>query len=92
MPTLVVDHHLKDFDSWLEIFMSNPPPEFGNWRLLRGTEDPNRVHVVGEIDESDVEAVKKQLNSDQMKEVFLRVNQASTKPLEFVWLEDVSPG
>ena len=92
MPTLVVDHHLKDFDAWFEIFMTNPPPHVGEWRVARGIDDPNRVHVIGVIDESDVDAVKEHLGSEQMQKVFSQVNDNSNKPIEFVWLEDVSPG
>ena len=92
MPTLVVDHHLKDFDAWFEIFMANPPPHVGEWRVARGIDDPNRVHVIGVIDESDVDAVKEHLGSEQMQKVFSQVNDNSNKPIEFVWLEDVSPG
>lgn len=92
MPTVIVDHHLKDFDSWFAIFKTNPPPELGEWRVARGTDDPNRVHVIGVIDESDVSAVKEHLNSERMQAVFAQVNEASTKPVEFIWLEDVSPG
>ena len=92
MPTLVVDHHLKDFDAWFEVFRTNPPPEFGEWRVARGTDDPNRVHVIGVIAESEVDAVKEHLSSEQMQKVFSQVNENSNKPVEFIWLEDVTPG
>ena len=92
MPTVIVDHHLKDFDSWFKTFMENPPPEFGQWRVARGTDDTNRVHVIGLIDESDVDAVKQHLGSEQMKKVFSQVNANSNRPVEFIWLEDVTPG
>ena len=92
MPTLVVDHHLKDFDSWIDIFTANPPPAFGKWRVARGIDDPNRVHVIGVIDESEVDAVKAHLDSEQMRRVFAAVSEGSTQPLEFTWFEDVAPG
>ena len=92
MAILVVDHHLKDFDSWFEVFSANPPPSIGRWRVARGIDDPNRVHVVGEVDASEVEDVKSYMASEAMQNVFAQVNEASTSPLEFTWLEDVTPG
>ena len=92
MAVLVVDHHLKDFDTWFEVFSANPPPNIGRWRVARGIDDPNRVHVVGEMDASEVEDVKSFMASEAMQKVFAQVNEASTSPLEFTWLEDVTPG
>ena len=43
------DHHLKDFDAWFKVFTDNPPPQVGQWMLVRGIDDPNRVHVVGQV-------------------------------------------
>lgn len=91
MPTLVVDHHLKDFDSWFDTFKANPPPAFGQWRVVRGIDDRNRVQVIGEIDASEVDAVKAHLDSEQMRNVFAAVTEGSTQPLEFTWFEDVTP-
>lgn len=92
MAVLVIDHHLEDFDAWFEVFSANPPPNIGRWRVARGIDDPNRVHVVGEMDASEVEDVKSFMASEAMQKVFARVNEASTSPLEFTWLEDVTPG
>jgi hypothetical protein len=90
MAVLVADHHLKDFDSWFKLFAANPPPEVGHWRLVRGIDDPNRVHVVGEMDTADVAAVKAFFASEKMQRVFGQVNELSTSPIEFIWFEDVS--
>lgn len=92
MAVMVADHHLKDFASWLDLFAKNPPPPIGKWRLFRGSDDPNRVYVVGEMDDSEVPEVRKYLESDRMQEVFRQVNQQSTSPVEFILLEDVTPG
>ncbi len=92
MPTLVADHHLKDFDQWFEVFSANPPPSIGRWRVLRGVDDPNRVRVVAEVEPSEVEAVKQFVESDEMKSVFEKVNEMSTAPLDFVWLDEVKMG
>ena len=91
MPIFVAIHRLKDFDEWLKVFKANPPPKVGRWRLTRGIDDPNRVHVVGEVRSSDVNEVKAFLASDRMQEVFRRVNAMSTVPVEFVLLEEVEP-
>ena len=91
MPTLVIDHHLKDFDAWVQLFAENPPPQHGRWRVIRGIEDPNRAYVIGEIAEDEVDAVKAHIGSPEMQRVFEEVNAASTAPLEFVWLEDAAP-
>jgi hypothetical protein len=91
MAIILVDHHLKDFASWLDMFAANPPPAIGRWRVLRGQDDPNRVYVVGEMDDSEVPEVKEYFASERMQEVFRRVNGQSTSPLAFVWLEDVTP-
>jgi hypothetical protein len=92
MPIIVVDHHLKDFETWLEIFSANPPPDLGSWRLIRGIDDPNRVRVIGEMSDSEVDGVKDYFASERMQKVFKQVNEISTSPLEFVWFNDVTPG
>ncbi len=91
MPLLVVVHHLKDFNEWITLFKANPPPPVGRWRLARGTDDRNRVHVVGEVSAAEVKDVKDFLNSSRMQDVFRRVNAMSTAPLELVWLEEIRP-
>ena len=91
MPVTVAIHRLKNFDQWLPLFKENPPPPVGRWRMLRGTDDRNRVHLVGEIDAADVKKVKDFLASERMQDVFRRVNALSTAPLEFVWLEEQAP-
>ncbi len=88
MPVVVVVHRLKNFDEWVKVFKSNPPPKIGRWRMLRGSDDRNRAHVVGEIAASDVKAVKEFLASPQMQDVFKRVNAMSTAPMEFIWLDE----
>ena len=88
MPTLVATHNLKNFDDWAAIYAENPPPPQGTWRVLRGVEDPNRVYVIGEIDESEVEAVKAWAASDEMLSVFAAVNDMSNTPLDIVWTDD----
>lgn len=92
MPTIVVDHHLKDFDAWMEIFMNDPPPPVGKWRVIRGIDDPNRVQVIGEADASEVDEIKAFMASERMQEVFARVNEGSTRPVEFTWFDEVKPG
>jgi hypothetical protein len=47
MPVVVGVHHLKNFDEWIKLFKADRPPKVGRWRLLRGSDDRNRVHVVG---------------------------------------------
>jgi hypothetical protein len=91
MPIVVVVHHLKNFDEWIKVFKADPPPKVGRWRLLRGSDDRNRVHVVGEVAASEVKAVKEVLGSQHMQDVFKRVNAMSTAPLEFIWLEELAP-
>jgi hypothetical protein len=91
MAIVVFDHHLKDFDTWFELFTGNPPPPIGNWRLARGTDDPNRVHVVGMMEASEVAAVKAFFASDKMREVLGHVDEMSTTPIETIWLEEVTP-
>lgn len=92
MPIITVDHHLKDFDAWFEIFSANPPPEIGSWRVIRGMDDPNRVRVVGEMTASEVQDVKDFYDSERMQKVFSQVNEMSTSPLEFVWFDELTPG
>ena len=91
MPIIVADHHLKDFDKWLELFGENPPPDLGKWRLMRGADDPNRVRVIGEMSVSEVEGVKDYFASERMQKVFKQVNEISASPIEFVWFDDVTP-
>ena len=78
MPVTVAIHHLKDFDAWIDLFKDKPPPPVGRWRMLRGSEDRNRVHLVGEMAASEVQTVKDFLASARMQEVFKRVNAMST--------------
>jgi len=92
MAIVVADHHLKDFDAWFELYKANPPPDIGRWRVARGIDDPNRVHVVGVMEASEVGAVKDHLASETMQEAFVQVNELSTTPIVFSWFEDVTPG
>jgi hypothetical protein len=91
MPVALAIHRLKDFDAWINIFKENPPPPVGRWRMLRGIDDRNRVHVVGELAASEVQTVKDFLASERMQDVFKRVNAMSTAPIEFIYLEEPTP-
>ncbi len=50
MATLIADHQLINFDEWFALFSANPPPAIGKWRLLRGSDDPNRATDRARID------------------------------------------
>ncbi len=89
MPIVAVVHRLKNFDAWFTQFKANPPPKVGRWRVLRGADDRNRAHVVGEMAASEVTGVKDFLASPHMQEVFKNVNAMSTAPVEIVWLDEV---
>ena len=91
MPIVVIDHRLKDFDTWFELFSANPPPAIGRWRLARGIDDTNRVHVVGEMDASEVEGVKNFFASEKMRAVLGQADEMATTPMEIIWLEDITP-
>ena len=91
MPLLVAVHQLKDFDAWFEIFSNNPPPKIGRWRVARGIDEPNRVHVVAELEPSEVDEVKRFIASDEMQGVFSKVNEMSASPIEFIWLDEITP-
>jgi hypothetical protein len=91
MPVVVIVHRLKNFIEWLKIFEADPPPKIGRWRLLRGSDDRDRVHVVGDVAASEVKAVKDFIESQHMQDVFKRVNAMSTAPLEIIWLEELAP-
>ena len=91
MPVVVFDHRLKDFDQWFALFSANPPPDIGRWRLARGIDDPNRVHVVGELDASEVEGVKNFFASEKMRSVLAQADEMSTTPIEAIWLEELTP-
>ena len=90
MPIVVAVHRLKNFDEWFKLFKSNPPPKVGRWRVLRGSEDRNRVHVVAELASSEVKDVRDFIQSKHMQNVFKQVNDMSTAPMEFIWLEELS--
>ena len=90
MPIVVAVHRLKNFDEWFELFKSNPPPKVGHWRVLRGSEDRNRVQVVAVLAVSEVKDVKDFIQSKDMQDVFKQVNDMSTAPMEFIWLEELT--
>jgi hypothetical protein len=90
MPVVVAVHRLKNFDEWFKLFKSNPPPKVGRWRVLRGSEDRNRVHVVAELAASEVKDIKDFIQTKHMQDVFKQVNDMSTAPIEFIWLEELS--
>ena len=92
MPVVVIDHKLRDFDAWFALFSANPPPSVGTWRLVRGIDDPNRVHVVGEMEASEVDAVKEFFATEKMSSVLEQANEMSTTPMEWIWLDEVKPG
>ncbi len=54
MPTLQIQHKTRDFDTWKQSFDSDPiGREQGgvrNYRILRGTDDPNYVVIELEFD------------------------------------------
>ena len=89
MPVVVFDHHLQDFDAWFELFTANPPPSIGKWRCVRGVEDPNRVHVVGEMQATEIADIKAFFASDRMQNILSQVDAMSTKPIETIWFDDV---
>lgn len=91
MPMVIADHHLKNFDDWIQIFTTNPPPPIGQWRMMRGTEDPNRVFVIGEFAAAEADDVRAFVGSEKMQAVFRQVNAMSSQPLEFVWLDEAGP-
>ena len=91
MPVVVFDHRLQDFDKWIVLFSANPPPPIGRWRLARGIDDPNRVHVVGEMDASEVDGVKSFFASDKMRAMLGQADEMSTTPIETIWLDDITP-
>ncbi|MGI9571160.1 MAG: hypothetical protein ACR2PH_15815 [Desulfobulbia bacterium] len=88
---MIGDHQLNDFDEWFALFRESPPPSIGTWRLLRGSDDPNRVYVVGEVSESEVSEVKAFFDSDKMKAVLAKANDMSQRPMEILWLNEVKP-
>ena len=90
MPVFVTVHRLKNFDEWFKLLKSNPPPKVGRWRVMRGNEDRNRVHVVAELAASEVKEVKDFIQSKHMQDLFKQVNDMSTAPMEFIWLEELS--
>ena len=85
MPVVVAVHRPKNFDEWFKLFKSNPLPKVGRWRVLRGSEDRNRVYVVAELASSEVKDVKDFIQSKHMQDVDM-----STAPMEFIWLEELS--
>ncbi len=89
MPTLIGDHQLQDFDQWFALFKENPPPAIGAWRVLRHADDPNRVYVIGEVADSEVDDVKAFFASDKMSTVLGQANDMSVRPIEFLWLHEV---
>jgi hypothetical protein len=92
MTIMIADHQLNDFDQWFALFSANPPPSYGTWRLLRGADDPNRVYVIGEVRETDVDDVNAFFQSERMAAVLDEANAMSARPMEIVWLNDVTPG
>jgi hypothetical protein len=90
MPVVVVVHRLKNFDEWFKLFKCNPPPKVGRWRVFRGSEDRNRVHVVAELAASEVKDLKDFIQSKHMQDFFKQVKGMSTAPMEFIWLEELS--
>ena len=90
MPVFVTVHRLKNFDEWFKLLKSNPPPKVGRWRVMRGSEDRDRVHVVAELSASEVKEVKDFIQSKDMQDLFKQVNDMSTAPMEFIWLEELS--
>ena len=69
---------------------SPPPTKSWSLRVFRGSEDRNRVHVVAELASSEVQDVKDFIQSKHMQDVFKQVNDMSTAPIEFIWLEELS--
>ena len=46
---------------------------------------------MAELDASEVDEIKSFIASDEMQAVFSKVNEMSTTPLPFIWLDEVTP-
>ena len=92
MAVMIADHQLNNFDEWITLFRANPPPSIGTWRLLRSADDPNRVYVIGEVRDSDVADINAFFQSDRMAAVLDEANAMSARPMDIVWLNDVTSG
>ena len=91
MPVMIGDHHLNNFEEWFPLFLENPPPPIGKWRLLRGADDPNRVYVIGEVSETEVSEINAYFETDKMKAVLAKANDMSRRPMEILWMNEVKP-
>ena len=91
MPVMIADHQLNEFDEWFALFRESPPPSIGTWRLLRGTDDPNRVYVIGEVADSEVSEVNAFFETDKMRAVLGKANDMSKRHMDIVWLNEVKP-
>jgi hypothetical protein len=79
----------KNFDEWFKSFYAIP-----HQKLVVGgfsaAANRNRVYVVAELASSEVKDVKDFIQSKHMQDVFKQVNDMSTAPMEFIWLEELS--
>ena len=89
MPVVVVVHRLKNFDEWLKLFKADPPPKVGRWRVARGSEDRNRVHVVAELTASEVKDVKDFMQSKHMQD---DAGNSPDRITSTILLDELSPG
>jgi hypothetical protein len=89
MPLTIVSHNLKDFEAWIESFKSlPPPPTAGERRVLQSVDDPNRVVVIHEVAEDEVDALKQWISDNNIVE---RNKELAAVPSEFIWANDVTP-
>lgn len=71
MSFILVNHKVKDFNSWKPFFDKDQTDQLKSGivvsKVFRGAEDPNDVHILFET--SDMEKVQKFFNNPRLKEL-----------------------
>lgn len=74
---VTITHKVKDFDAWLKVFDEEGTTTRGEQGLIdvalaRGIDDPNLVHLVFDIKETDVTKAKAAISSDEKKQLMTK--------------------
>lgn len=85
----IASHRLKDFDTWIKHFKSLPPPQtVGKRRVLQSLDDPNRIIVIHEVAQEEVDGLKQWISENRIVE---RNKELAATPSELLWATDVTP-
>ena len=85
---VTVTHKVSDFDAWLKVFDEEGTAARGEQGLIdvalaRGIDDPNLIHLVFDIKESDLTKAKAAISSEEKKQLMTKAGVTGAPKITF---------